>query len=148
MTRKTTDIVQVKLRVPEWLRREVLRAADKSGRSLNGELVHLIQEGLAKPKNAALIKEAVEKSSAETLSLMGTLTEPMYARVIEALKATFRLPIQKSDLERFQQVRAYLQGDERTHDRPEANRPPTYGDMPSLRREEDESDDRPHPPPR
>jgi hypothetical protein len=63
MARKTTDIVQVKLRVPEWLRREVLQAADKSGRSLNGELVHLIQEGLEKPKYAALIKGAIEKAS-------------------------------------------------------------------------------------
>ena len=47
--RKTTDLVQVKLRIPEWLRRQVLAEAKKSGRSLNGELAHLIEEGLIKP---------------------------------------------------------------------------------------------------
>jgi hypothetical protein len=63
MARKFTDIVQVKLRIPEWLRRKVLQAADKSGRSLNGELFHLIEEGLARPEYEALIKCAADAAS-------------------------------------------------------------------------------------
>jgi Arc-like DNA binding domain len=62
MTRKPNDTVQVNLRVPEWLRLDVLRRSEKSGRSFNGELIHLIEEGMAKPQTAALIDESVDKA--------------------------------------------------------------------------------------
>jgi hypothetical protein len=46
-TRKSTDIVQLKLRLPESLRRNIERNARKSGRSLNGEMVHQLQKAYA-----------------------------------------------------------------------------------------------------
>jgi hypothetical protein len=46
MARKPTQIVQLKLRIQEKLRREVEQRAKKSGRSLNGELVALIEEAI------------------------------------------------------------------------------------------------------
>jgi hypothetical protein len=98
MARKITDIVQVKLRIPEWLRREVLLAAKKSGRSLNGELSHLIEEGLAKPEYESLIKGAVETASVaaatrtmvELAALMsgGGSTPGQLSKVLESLRAT------------------------------------------------------------
>jgi hypothetical protein len=41
--RKPTDTVQYKLRLPDDLGRQIKRLAGKSGRSLNGEMVHLLQ---------------------------------------------------------------------------------------------------------
>jgi hypothetical protein len=46
--RKPTDIIQVNLRLPESLRQDVLTTSKKSGRSFNSELVHLIEQGMAK----------------------------------------------------------------------------------------------------
>jgi Arc-like DNA binding domain len=83
--RKTTDLVQVKLRIPEWLRRQVLAEAKKSGRSLNGELAHLIEEGLIKPRYESLITKAAEVASVEAAALMaGAITGALK----EALKET------------------------------------------------------------
>jgi hypothetical protein len=47
MPRKPTQIVQLKLRIQERLRREVEKRAKKSGRSLNAELVTLIEAAIA-----------------------------------------------------------------------------------------------------
>src|SRR5262245_38779669 len=93
-SRKLTATVQVNLRLPEWLRLDVPRRSEKSGRSFNGELIHLIQVGMVKPKNVALIKEAAEKASvsatsrmAEMIALMidpvgiSWLAEPMRAAI-------------------------------------------------------------------
>ena len=83
--RKTTDLVQVKLRIPEWLRRQVLAEAKKSGRSLNGELAHLIEEGLIKPRYESLITKAAEVASVEAAARMaGAITGALK----EALKET------------------------------------------------------------
>jgi hypothetical protein len=83
--RKTTDLVQVKLRIPEWLRRQVLAEAKKSGRSLNGELAHLIEEGLTKPRYESLITKAAEVASVEAAARMaGAITGALK----EALKET------------------------------------------------------------
>ena len=67
--RKSTDIVQVKLRLPERLRREILLMAKKSGRSLNGELVRLIEAGMAKPRHKSLIKSAAEAAPASVTAV-------------------------------------------------------------------------------
>jgi hypothetical protein len=44
MARKPTDTVQLKLRFPEALRRRLVREAGKHGRSLNGEIVTILEE--------------------------------------------------------------------------------------------------------
>jgi hypothetical protein len=85
MARKSTDLVQVKLRIPEFVRRQVLAEAKKSGRSLNGELSHLIEEGLAKPIYKLLITKAAEVASVEAAARMaGAITGALK----EALKET------------------------------------------------------------
>jgi hypothetical protein len=120
MARKPTDTVQVNLRVPEWLRLDVLRRSKKSGRSFNGELIHLIQEGMAKPKNAALIKEAVDKASVATAS-----------RAMAELTALLAVGNKESLTQLLEKLLA-------------ANRAGT--DIPIVPM--DENDDRPHSPPR
>jgi hypothetical protein len=57
-TRKSTDIVQLKLRLPESLRRNIERNARKSGRSLNGELVHQLQKAYTETETDLLEKTA------------------------------------------------------------------------------------------
>ena len=65
MAHKIDDIVQVKLRIPERVRRQVLAAANKSGRSLNTELNRLIglgltvDEGSITPEQNEVIKNKV-----------------------------------------------------------------------------------------
>jgi hypothetical protein len=44
MVRKPTKIVQLKLRIREELRREVAKKAKKAGRTLNGQLVKMIED--------------------------------------------------------------------------------------------------------
>jgi hypothetical protein len=70
MARKSAELVQVKLRMPEYLRRQVLAAAKKSGRSLSGEINYLIEEGLIKPEYEKLIRTAAETASIESATRM------------------------------------------------------------------------------
>src|SRR5262249_27221651 len=43
MPRKPTDIVQLKLRIPESLRQSVEKKAKEAGRTINGQLVKMIE---------------------------------------------------------------------------------------------------------
>jgi hypothetical protein len=43
MPRKPTQVVQLKLRIPESLRRSVEKKAKEAGRTLNGQLVKMIE---------------------------------------------------------------------------------------------------------
>ena len=108
MARKPNDTVQVNLRVPEWLRLDVLRRSEKSGRSFNGELTRLIQEGMARPKTAALINAAVEKAMSRmtqvaeiaaaeaavrmALTLLPALEETPQGRETKAIAVSGRSP--------------------------------------------------------
>jgi hypothetical protein len=90
MTDKGADTVQVKLRVPTRIRRQVLAAAKKSGRSLSSELNHLIETGLANPGDVPLITKVAEMAAREAalrmaLALLPALEETPQGR--EALKA-------------------------------------------------------------
>jgi len=46
MPRKPADVGQLKLRLPDALRRKLERASDKSGRSLNNEIVWRLSQSL------------------------------------------------------------------------------------------------------
>jgi hypothetical protein len=48
MPRKPTDVVQLKLRFPEALRRRLERAAKSHGQSLNTEIVRILEEAFGK----------------------------------------------------------------------------------------------------
>lgn len=47
MARKPTDMVQLKLRFSETLRRRLERAAARNNRSMNTEIIHRLEESLA-----------------------------------------------------------------------------------------------------
>jgi hypothetical protein len=81
-----TVLVQVKLRITEGLRRQVLATAKKSGRSLNGELNYLIEQGLAKPEYEALIKSAAESAAIAAASRMAeTISRAMLEKTSQGL---------------------------------------------------------------
>jgi hypothetical protein len=47
VARKPTDIVQLKLRFPESLRRQLEREAARNHRSMNTEIIHRLEESIA-----------------------------------------------------------------------------------------------------
>jgi hypothetical protein len=59
------DTTQVKFRMAERTRRQVIAAAKKSGRSLSRELNHLIEVGLANPGDPSLITKVAEVAATE-----------------------------------------------------------------------------------
>jgi hypothetical protein len=80
--RKPTDTVQYKLRLPDDLGRHIKRLSDKSGRSLNSEMVHLLWSAVQAERAGVAgfdnIVKAVQSSSAafaveETLKRLGRL---------------------------------------------------------------------------
>jgi hypothetical protein len=58
--RKPTDIVQLKLRFPEELRKKVEREANKNERSLNGEIVHRLRLTFQMADIQTIIKATIE----------------------------------------------------------------------------------------
>jgi hypothetical protein len=76
MARKSTQIVQLKLRIPEYIRKLVAERAKKSGRSLNGELAFMLGEATAKQSFDEVIKAATaDAASAATLQTLKALWE-------------------------------------------------------------------------
>ena len=55
MVRKTTDTVQLKLRFSEALRRRLDREAKRQEHSLNGEIIHRLEQSFRKAENADLL---------------------------------------------------------------------------------------------
>jgi hypothetical protein len=81
MAREPTDIVQVALRIREQLRLEVEQAAQKSGRSLNGELIRLIEQGLARRDTDALVMQAALAASTEAALRLKEILGPYFDRL-------------------------------------------------------------------
>jgi hypothetical protein len=61
MRRKSTDIVQLKLRFPEALRRNLSQAA-KGKRSMNAEIVSRLDESFLRGNLAALMREHIDNA--------------------------------------------------------------------------------------
>lgn len=59
VARKPTETTQYKLRLPDELGRQVKRLATKSGRSLNGEIVHLLENAVLAERAGVGGKEGV-----------------------------------------------------------------------------------------
>jgi hypothetical protein len=106
MTRKTAELVQVKLRMPEYLRRQVVAAAKKSGRSISGEFSRLVEEGLEKPEREALAKGAAQAMLAK-LGLIETEAAPAHDELIRkaaraaATEVAFETAMQLKELRGF-----------------------------------------------
>lgn len=62
MPRKPTDIRQLKLRLPEAMRRKLERASDKSGRSLNNEVLWRLGQSFATEGDDTVLKLAQDQS--------------------------------------------------------------------------------------
>jgi carbonic anhydrase len=71
LARKSTDVVQLKLRFQEQLRRALEREARKAGHSLNREivrrLIHSFQQQSQHEVVTAAIKQAAQETVRETL---------------------------------------------------------------------------------
>jgi hypothetical protein len=70
MARKSAELVQIKARMPEYLRRQVLAAAKKSGRSFSGELNRIIEVGLAGQGPEELTRKATHDAIWQTLEVL------------------------------------------------------------------------------
>jgi Arc-like DNA binding domain len=62
MARKKAAPAQIKIRLPEALRRDLERAATKSGRTLNGEIVHRLTQPFEQADREAIAEKAAEKA--------------------------------------------------------------------------------------
>jgi Arc-like DNA binding domain len=62
MARKKVRPAQIKIRLPEKLRRDLEREADKHGRTLNGEIVHRLTQPFVEADRKAIAAEAAEKA--------------------------------------------------------------------------------------
>jgi Arc-like DNA binding domain len=65
MARKKRQPAQIKIRLPEALRRSLEREADKNGRTLNGEIVHRLTQPFVEADREALIETAVGRALAK-----------------------------------------------------------------------------------
>lgn len=63
MARRPSEIVQLKLRFPEALRRLLNQAAKDNKRSMNGEIVSRLQESFLRQNLAALMREHAENTA-------------------------------------------------------------------------------------
>jgi hypothetical protein len=84
-TRKPTDIVQLKLRLPEWLRRNIERNARKSGRSLNGELVHQLQKAYTQTENdlQKVAEAAAQKAADDVFERFAQVADERWAQWVK-----------------------------------------------------------------
>jgi hypothetical protein len=60
MAKKPDETIHLKLRLPEALRKQIERAAAKNERSMNSEIIHLLQQALRYGDMSELINAAAE----------------------------------------------------------------------------------------
>jgi len=84
VTRKSTDMVQLKLRFSEGVRRRLEREAKRNNRSMNTEIIHRLQRTFA-----------IDDSTAATsmFDFLRALTHANERDVAAALSQTFNLPL-------------------------------------------------------
>jgi hypothetical protein len=58
MARKPTDTIKLQLRLPEYLRRQLERAADVHGESMNTEIVDRLKESFERDDANKVLREA------------------------------------------------------------------------------------------
>ena len=60
MARRPTDTAELKLRLPERLRRLIERQAEKSNRSLNAEMVHRLEQSFSRAEIEEIINATLD----------------------------------------------------------------------------------------
>jgi hypothetical protein len=63
MARKPDEMISLKLRFPERLRKQIEKAAAKSERSMNSEIIYLLQQALQFGDLEAVTRSAVEAAA-------------------------------------------------------------------------------------
>ena len=64
MTRKATEIVQLKLQFAEALRRKLEKEAARNGRSMNSEIIHRLEQSFTAPDITQVIAERLQQAVA------------------------------------------------------------------------------------
>jgi DNA polymerase/3'-5' exonuclease PolX len=99
MVRKSTDEVQLKLRFGEKLRRQLARAADQSGRSMNSEIIHRLEQSFAQAamwKRAQSFERKLDKIN-DIPELPSSATTPEIAAALRAFLAIWRIEKEEDD---------------------------------------------------
>jgi hypothetical protein len=79
MARKATDTINLRVRMPEGIRKRLVGEADKSRRSLNSEIVWRLGQSLG-AEGEELVQEH-ESSEERTRRLMDEIVERLTARL-------------------------------------------------------------------
>ena len=61
MTKKMNELRPVMTRIPEGLRRKLMREAEQNGRSMNGEIIHRLTGSFAKEDESAMMDRIVAR---------------------------------------------------------------------------------------
>ena len=92
MARKKTAPAQIKIRLPDALRRDLEREAAKSGRTLNGEIVHRLTQPFVQADRKAVASQAAQEAVEATREiLLKMMTDQIgwdASKFLEAIKPT------------------------------------------------------------
>ena len=97
MARKPTQLVQLKIRIQEQLRREVEKRAKKSGRTLTGEIAALLEVGL-EAGDWKYLKDSLDESSqrlSEQIEISRELQLPWTPEELEKIFARRRAGLER-----------------------------------------------------
>ena len=84
MARKKTP-AQIKIRLPEALRRDLEREADKAGRTLNGEIVHQLTQPFVQADRQEVVREAAKQAALDAINnMLAKVSRDDFARAADA----------------------------------------------------------------
>jgi Arc-like DNA binding dprotein len=72
MARKPTEVVHLKLRLPEALRRQLEKAAAQNSRSMNSEILQRLEDSFRHGSLDALIQKAAQTAAIEAFRVVGS----------------------------------------------------------------------------
>jgi hypothetical protein len=93
MAKKPTDTVQLKLRFPEALRRQIERAAAKQERSMNAEIVHRLEQSFSKEEMVDFAATMAVQSANQIIDMLmreGELRPDAFKRIGDRARARER----------------------------------------------------------
>jgi Arc-like DNA binding domain len=90
MARKRAAPVQIKIRLPDALRRDLEREATKNGRTLNGEIVHRLTQPFVQADRLAVAEAAAERAVERYLKRATPAERAAYQAGVEAAEQDYR----------------------------------------------------------
>jgi len=72
MARKDAELVPLMLRLPQRLRRIIEKRADDHRHSLNSEVIHMLEEALAKEDRFKLMQQVATAAATEAFRVVGS----------------------------------------------------------------------------